>query len=460
MFDKIDQRSWLASHNIFPKNLDTITKHIGTFMYILSKECNVELPVIALYTNIIGFGYEPAIDTDIHTLGISYCDEEEVEGVQSPPTSPEYRLAAAYLASKLMSRVGIIKENHHVNVTIFRSKSYSDTCVVTVLSSLLPKIFPDIFTKEMFKKSNVMQLLKEISQLKTITEMCDYIDNQLLQEFAGIIKEQQANKLAQCFEYQRNQRLNQLWNDMSISQSDAETYLNRYNICIETYDRLSMEYIALLNGDSSSNENSKLLYDILFNNPLVVCEDIDDGQIQYRVRTTLKNYSMDKYLNKTTNILPENMSILCNVPTEKRNQYWQLLNLIFAEHKYEITSESMFKLRILSGNGAAGIIQLMKIDYNNLYAKDGYLGHPHSQMFSCTGTFASAWNEALKNGNLVAAINYTIAYTQNINFDDVTVVSTLVNCLSKGNHPCIIEVATGQKFTAAQILEREGIIYA
>lgn len=456
MFEKIDQESWLESHNIFPKNFDTVTKYIGTFIYILSKECNVELPVIALYSTIMGD--KPEIDTDVHALSISYCNKTEVENVQPTSTSHKYNLAAVYLSNQLHANVDITKENHHVNIKIIGSSLYGDAGKITALASMLPKFFPDIFTEEILKKSNAVQLLKEISRLKTIDEIYGFIDNQLLQELKDSIKEQQASKLARCFEYRRNQRLNQLSINMEINRSNAETYLNQYNTCIEEYDRLLMEYNALLNGDNYADEGAELLYDILFNNPLVTCEDIDDGQIQYRVRTTLKNYSMDKYLNKTTNTLPENMSILYNIPAEKRNQYWQLLNLIFAEHKYEVTSESMFKLRILSGNGIAGIIQPIKIDYNHHYAKDGYLGHPHSQMFTCTGTFAPAWNEALQNGNLMAAINYTIAYTQNINFDDVTVVSTLVHYLYQGDHPCIIEVATGQKFTAAQILEREGII--
>lgn len=456
MFEKIDQKNWLKSHNIFPKNFDTVTKYIGTFIYILSKKCNVELPVIALYSTTMGD--KPEVDTEVHALSISYCNKTEVENAQPTSTSHEYNLVAAYLSNQLHAKVDITKENRHVNIKIIGLSLYGDASKITALSSMLPKFFPDIFTEEILKKSNAVQLLKEISRLKTTDEICGFIDSQLLQELKDSIKEQQASQLAQCFEYQRNQRLDQLSINIALNRSDAETYLNRYNACIEEYDRLLMEYNALLNGDASSNEDARLLYDILFNHPLVVCEDINDNQIQYRVRTTLKNYSMDKYLNKTTNVLPENMSILCNIPIKKRNQYWQLLNLIFVEHKYEITSESMFKLSILSGQGTAGTIQTMKINYGNLYAKDGYLGHPHSQMFTCTGTFASAWNEALQNGNLIAAINYTIAYTQNINFDDVTVVSTLVNYLYQGDHPCIIEVATGQKFTATQIFEREGII--
>lgn len=255
-----------------------------------------------------------------------------------------------------------------------------------------------------------------------------------------------------CMQYQQEKLLTKVQNRLRTTADECEIALRRYQELVQQRNEIEYEYEALVCRGIDSNLNEDL-YNLLFNNNNIVEVEIKNDMITYGVKTILSNYDIDAYENKTLAERGVNLAILADV--KDKTKLLALLNAIFKNDRYRIQVFNRFSLKM--GKIATINLDRLELSRTGLLLNDNTFAHPHGQGFGCTGNFSVAWSEALEAGNIMAAVNYTIAYTQHHNWHDMVVSGYFVKQIEEHmSHHFIKDLVEDKFVSPKEILKTLG----
>lgn len=320
-------------------------------------------------------------------------------------------------------------------ITVYSGDSMSEAKTSTLVSHtmlMFSKFFPQQIDLE--QNPEKLQLIRELGSFikehdsgLSDASLLQWLIDKCGAELAQAQDAQNRESFLACMRYQQEELILKTWRQLDNISRRCEEALIQYQNLVEQRNDLEYVYEALACREMECNGINEDLYNLLFHNENIENIIIDNDVITYDVKTTLNNYDIEAYENKTTNINCETMAILDSV--SDKHSILKLLNAVFKDERYRIQVINRFQLIM----GKTATISLERNIKLNSFSKVQYLYdehtmfHPHGQGFGCTGNFAKAWNEALEAGNIFAAVNYTVAFTQNHNWHDLTVSRWLVN---------------------------------
>lgn len=368
-----------------------------------------------------------------------------------------FPLLSSYLSNKLHKKVVVHQElNKSVSqiTTVINAvctlADWPEVLKTTIVNlvTLYPKFFPEQIK---LSKENI-ELIKKCENItkdaSTMWEnFCNLAFEELYdEEFKEVVENETKKMLSACMSYNYEKRLHAIKNVIEETIETCNNLMIRYNQVVEQYNNATAKYEALLmNGCDDSTE---ILYEVLFNSDKITVDDINDNHIIYRVSSVLNVFDEDAYKIKTQSKELDKISVLYDIPQDKKKDVLLFLNAVFVDRKYKIRTFNYFKLSLDKQSS-------LSVKRGAIHVENACLSHPHGQMFGCTGNFPTQWNEALASGDLVVAIQYTISYTAHINWGDFTVCKQMVNQIWTFRNDKFIEDENGEIITPLEAIKRE-----
>lgn len=324
------------------------------------------------------------------------------------------------------------------------------------ISSSIISVFPKIFTEIKINKDKILVLKSLLKDRTRVTdeELLFYTSEIMEDELTSILSSNFSHLVKKCIEHSRTQQIKKIEQNIDNINNEANQLLTKYDSLMDQksdYDRLIISLTA--GGGQNVDETEKIINDLFLNNSSIQEVCVDGDLIRYKVMTHLDYYEKELFEAVTTPINPgdleENIYILNSVESNcTRKEMYYLLMQIFQERKYRIRVYGCFELQFNLNNESLNSVYLEK------QVIDNYAPSPHGQLFDCTGTFRRQWEEAIKTGEIYMAISYTIAFTQNLNWSDSTVIKTMIKYLSSDWwDEKILEDENGNLFTPRQAME-------
>ena len=369
--------------------------------------------------------------------------------------SDKYRMVENYLNEVTKIRVSIYEGDdpdgtNNIQVRAEKRVSTEDReMIMRHFISVMPKVLEHI----KLTQKNV-ELIKEVDKIvkktNASTELIAFGVEQIKSEYEEFFVRDSREQLKKCLTASHDSRILFYQDRIQEVLENAEHYMECYTKAMNEYN----EYNDILEGlmRNETDDNYEMMENILFHNDSISDVSFSDGYIFYRVDAPLKLYDKTAYNNKLhfTEDINESLhsGMLTHIDDMEEKALWlKLLDEIFLDEKYYIKSANYFRLHI-DGRSQLNVIRDRSITGE-------VLPHPHGQAFGCTGTFATQWSEALADQNIPAAVQYSIAYTSNLNWDDFTVCSRMIGELKWLYYDRKILVdKDGNEFTPAELIER------
>lgn len=309
----------------------------------------------------------------------------------------------------------LIGENDGKNYVFIRIKeAYFYNNIIIALTSILPKLFAGMFTKEEVQAA--MPFLLEIAKHCGDGDAENIILSKSDIDFEKFELEFNQRELRRCAQYMAEQRAQNAKSSYDRHRETCERLLREYNQAIEAMN----ECIALINSPSADDGYITNFVNYLTANKRVKIRKIDRGDITYDVVGCLDFFDMDMYkahAAETRGAMYENIS------NDDRPIVKKILDDIFVNRKYKVNTAATFRLHM----DHTSTMYSGEEDNSDLRRRyPGKCPSPHVQLINCHGGFASLWNEALMSGNIIMAIENTITYASNLNWSDSVVTKKFI----------------------------------
>lgn len=418
---------------------------LGIWYYILSKNKRTNDDKVV-------FTHREDIPQDVcncHVIITTKVDDSKKDS---------YPLLSTYISNKIKTKTVIHedKQNDFRKIWVmyygnpFPSVSLERKIAINLVT-LFPKLFPDQVS---LSRENIT-LIKQCEFTTSVDNSIGWetFYNLALANIDSEMKEivESANRtfIKECLNYGHEKRLVEAERRLDSIREKCQTILKEYNVLVKDYNEQSEIYEGMRKG--VSEVDISILNNMLSESDQIVVTSMGNGLIDYEVRGALNVFDKDAYLIKTTASDINNISILDQIPEDSKQSFLSLLNAIFLERKYKIRTVNFFALDI--DNVSTLDIQRLFSNSSGLFVD--YMPHPHGQFYGCAGTYPTQWNEALQDGNLAAAIQYTISYTSHINWNDFTVCSAMVKSMWANKDTAFIEDQDGNVITPMEAMRRE-----
>lgn len=327
--------------------------------------------------------------------------------------------------------------------------AYISNSIIMQIGTLLPRFIPGFFSKE-----EVVQIKDYLANILTQKpyEVFAKLEEDSYIDWAEIIKKEQYDMMVRCVQYAQKRRIENAETEIDECRRRANEY---YRLYIESIDQLNDQEIILMayrNGTVNIDEDIKNFFDYLQNNKAIKNIEQRGSNLLFEVVTELRNYDIDTFklsANSKDKYLYNQLA-----HGESKDDWLKLMRAIFLDRKYDL---------IVTASLALKMDKRSTIAYQGL---DGLLGEhqlrekypesipsPHAAILHCPGGFPKLWDEALQAGNMIGAINYAIAWVQNINWNDGAATSHLMRML-QDKRKCIKDKSTGEMFTAKELIAK------
>lgn len=426
--------------NIYLSSNDRISHlgfvYIGLYINKLFQQNHLEHQVIGIY-DVLSI-HENNIIEDIPII-IGYpSDVMDFAREHHIDLDSEY-----YRDINLLSRTTLIKYNQDNSVTfshgIFEGKSIIFIAVIPCmplknihhksLAFICAMLTRFVAGKNVKKLSNYA---KEVLALNSGTELCDYITTD-----SGINWEELAKKI--IFSQMRNTFVAAQEKRKQETQNQINSYMMTLRELTDEYNKIIEELNGLYDADidvEDVQQQIDFLYEFINNNKSIARFKFEGPYMFYDIVTELNNYDEDIYY---THMTERNIQYWC---PQNAKLWKKLFDQIFIERKYKIMVSKQCAIKFdkipsLYTNGSSYIDNYMLNGPRALIADNPHtIPSPHAGYLNCEGTYRPLFNEALKNNDIILAINYTIAWVANINWADSAAPHYLINGLLE-NIDCI-----------------------
>ena len=201
---------------------------------------------------------------------------------------------------------------------------------------------------------------------------------------------------------------------------DVENARNK----VAEYNRRVSEYLAQLRESnimlaalefklaSGESEGENVIQSYFLGNPSLVLEEVADNEMDFGVKTTLRNYDEDQ----AENCIENRHSCLYTKSSFSRDDTELLLRAVFLDRTVTVNFCADYHFNLNGSVSANGHHDFDQSDYF------GYMPNTHVQEYSCLGGNEDVVNEYLAQRNYIGAIEQCIYSAGNLNFNDFTVL--------------------------------------
>lgn len=428
---------------------------IGLWYYLLTRDENQDRKKFKYCNHAEGLEDQ----TNIFTINLWYPFSRKNK------TASHMKLVENYLRTVTgIKLIDVMQETSEETsscyIQIFHAEEFLfATRTLSHIMFMFPKFYPlEIDIQQNLEKLQIINKLKNFidshnsGKTLTVNILFDWLIEQADDDIYKVRDEVNRKNFLTCMQYQQEKLLTKVQNRLRTTADECEIALRRYQELVQQRNEIEYEYEALVCRGIDSNLNEDL-YNLLFNNNNIVEVEIKNDMITYGVKTILSNYDIDAYENKTLAERGVNLAILADV--KDKTKLLALLNAIFKNDRYRIQVFNRFSLKM--GKIATINLDRLELSRTGLLLNDNTFAHPHGQGFGCTGNFSVAWSEALEAGNIMAAVNYTIAYTQHHNWHDMVVSGYFVKQIEEHmSHHFIKDLVEDKFVSPKEILKTLG----
>lgn len=312
------------------------------------------------------------------------------------------------------------------NQYIFWTKPFNAKCAAETIAVFLIPLFDFVCTAKEIK-NKFKSIVDEISQGldDKLYELAEKIS-----EEKGLSKVVLNAQIADLAQYKKKRTLGRLHERIKDYESDYRHYVA---YAAEVYEKLlnCQKQLSLYNDND--NDNAALI-DMLTNNSAISDVKINEGVLEFVVCNPITQYDEDAFAE----ILKSENSTINNMPSVGKDVLCWMV-----DGRIDLLTECKICINLNSNSFDAC--------ETNIY---GYMPHPHLALFSCFGGFGVDIATALVEGNICYAIQLILTASQNLNFMDSMVMSTLGDLLNEADYSCIMDKESGEVMTVDEWNER------
>lgn len=312
------------------------------------------------------------------------------------------------------------------NQYIFWTEPFNAKCAAETIAVFLIPLFDFVCTAKEIK-NKFKSIVDEISQGldDKLYELAEKIS-----EEKGLSKVVLNAQIADLAQYKKKRTLGRLHERIKDYESDYRHYVA---YAAEVYEKLlnCQKQLSLYNDND--NDNAALI-DMLTNNSAISDVKINEGVLEFVVCNPITQYDEDAFAE----ILKSENSTINNMPSVGKDVLCWMV-----DGRIDLLTECKICINLNSNSFDAC--------ETNIY---GYMPHPHLALFSCFGGFGVDIATALVEGNICYAIQLILTASQNLNFMDSMVMSTLGDLLNEADYSCIMDKESGEVMTVDEWNER------
>ena len=289
---------------------------------------------------------------------------------------------------------------------------------------------------------------KEILSKNTFDDILNYLEYNSNIDWSDIQNQVVFAQMRKTFTASQEKRKKNLENNIQRCRDELNNISEMYNAKLSELNEYLGTTINVENVDAqveflySFIKNCKSIANIAFSGPYMI----------YDIVTELNNYDEDIYYTHT------NLGNLRYAFGSDAIFWKKLLDQIFIEQKYKIMVSKQCAIKFdnipelyIQSNGLIGSNIRLKSSDGLMVLYPSAIPSPHASRLNCSGTYRSLFNEALRDNNIMLAINYTIAWTANINWADSAAPRWLFQDLKRYS-PCLVD-SEGNTYIPSDIVE-------
>lgn len=289
---------------------------------------------------------------------------------------------------------------------------------------------------------------KEILSKNTFDDILNYLEYNSNIDWSDIQNQVVFAQMRKTFTASQEKRKKNLENNIQRCRDELNNISEMYNAKLSELNEYLGTTINVENVDAqveflySFIKNCKSIANIAFSGPYMI----------YDIVTELNNYDEDIYYTHT------NLGNLKYAFGSDAIFWKKLLDQIFIERKYKIMVSKQCAIKFdnipelyIQSNGLIGSNIRLKSSDDLMVLYPSTIPSPHASRLNCGGTYINLFNEALRDNNIMLAINYTIAWTANINWADSAAPRWLFQDLKRYS-PCLVD-SEGNTYIPSDIVE-------
>ena len=289
---------------------------------------------------------------------------------------------------------------------------------------------------------------KEILSKNTFDDILNYLEYNSNIDWSDIQNQVVFAQMRKTFTVSQEKRKKNLENNIQRCRDELNNISEMYNAKLSELNEYLGTTINVENVDAqveflySFIKNCKSIANIAFSGPYMI----------YDIVTELNNYDEDIYYTHT------NLGNLRYAFGSDAIFWKKLLDQIFIERKYKIMVSKQCAIKFdnipelyIQSNGLIGSNIRLKSSDDLMVLYPSTIPSPHASRLNCSGTYHHLFVEALRDNNIMLAINYTIAWTANINWADSAAPRWLFQDLKRYS-PCLVD-SEGNTYIPSDIVQ-------
>ena len=289
---------------------------------------------------------------------------------------------------------------------------------------------------------------KEILSKNTFDDILNYLEYNSNIDWSDIQNQVVFAQMRKTFTASQEKRKKNLENNIQRCRDELNNISEMYNAKLSELNEYLGTTINVENVDAqveflySFIKNCKSIANVTFSGPYMI----------YDIVTELNNYDEDIYYTHT------NLGNLRYAFGSDAIFWKKLLDQIFIERKYKIMVSKQCAIKFdsipelyIQSNGLISSNIRLKSSDDLMVLYPSTIPSPHASRLNCSGTYHHLFVEALRDNNIMLAINYTIAWTANINWADSAAPRWLFQDLKRYS-PCLVD-SEGNTYIPSDIVE-------
>lgn len=289
---------------------------------------------------------------------------------------------------------------------------------------------------------------QEILGKNTFDDMLNFLEQNSSIDWDDIQNQAVFVQMRKTFTASQEKRKKNLENNIQRCRNDLNNISEMYNKKLSELN----EYLSTTINIENVDEQVKFLYSFIKNCKSIANVMFNGSYMIYDIVTELNNYDEDIYYTHA------NVENLKYVFYEDAAVWKKLLDQIFIERKYKIMVSKQCAIKFdnipelyTQSNYSVSSSIRIKDAHDLLMLYPSAIPSPHASRLNCGGTYRNLFNEALRDNNIMLAINYTIAWTANINWADSAAPGYLYHDLQLYS-ACLVD-AEGNKYVPSDIVQ-------
>lgn len=361
--------------------------------------------------------------------------------IDLPAEYEECQMASRYLSDAVPESVKVYVDKQNDSAVIYTASSSKLSENFDRIAHIIFLLFPNIVSRDEVQDAN-----SDAGKLIHALISCDYdafylIINRLLDEIEPTIdKDQIAKSFAIVANAAVDARIKKEEEAVRIASNRVEELNNSLqNAFKEAYTHKKELQMLLDNKtDPQCDETLKSMIDMFQGYDCLDLESVQpDGSIYYFITTRLEFYDPD---------------IFERIAGNKSSWVWTysflapLLIAIFKDEKYSINTVSRWRMEYP--------YSLKIVSHSRFGSKaNNAMPHPHLDSYGCEGNNAGSINALLRDGNMLCAVEQSIASAKNLNFADSIVCRSFAQYLASNlDRKFIIDNETKEFLSAREAI--------